>query len=238
MTVELSQIAARFGEITVLDGVSLRIGDGELVALAGPSGSGKTTLLRILLGLAAPASGQVVIADRVATDGSTIAIPPESRRVAAVFQDLALWPHLTVRDNLAFGISKLPDRDVRIADMLRRVELADKAGRYPGELSGGERQRVAIARALVTEPRALALDEPLASLDIVLARELMALFAELVRERNVAALYVTHHERELAIADRICVLERGSVTQTGTFAELRARPATPFIRALIGAPAS
>jgi iron(III) transport system ATP-binding protein len=232
----LTGIREHHGEVLVLDGIDLVIGDRELVALTGPSGAGKTTLLRILLGLAMPTSGCVRIADAVATDGARLAIPPERRGVGAVFQDLALWPHLTVHGNLAFGIAQ--NRDARIADMLRRVDLVDKADRYPGELSGGERQRVAIARALVGDPRVLALDEPLANLDVVLARELLALFVALIRERGIAALYITHDPRDLEVADRIYVLERGRVTQTGTLAELRAQPATSFIRALTGEPSS
>ena len=236
--IELVGVHLRYGTTTVLDGLDLVIAESQLVALAGPSGSGKTSALRVLLGLAPPAAGIVRIAGLVATDGPRIAIAPEHRGIGVVFQDLALWPHLTVRGNLAFGLRHIArdEREARIDDMLRRVELADKASRHPGELSGGERQRVAIARALVPAPRVVAFDEPLANLDVVLARELLAMFAALLRERGTAALYVTHHPRELEVlADRVAVVERGRIAQAGTLDELRARPATPFVGELVSA---
>jgi iron(III) transport system ATP-binding protein len=238
---ELAGVHLRYGAVEILAGVDLAIGPAELVALAGPSGAGKTSALRVALGLAAPHAGVVRIAGRVATDGPRIVIPPEQRGIGVVFQDLALWPHLTVHGNLAFVLHRLPreERDARIAAMLRAVALADKAARHPGELSGGERQRVAIARALVGEPRIVALDEPLANLDVVLARELLAMFAALLRERGVAALYVTHHPRELAVlSDRAAIIEAGAIAQVGTLAELRAQPATAFVRALVSAGAA
>jgi len=199
-------------------------------------GSGKTSVLRVLLGLVAPDAGVVRISGRVASEPGRIAIPPEQRGIGVVFQDLALWPHLTVYGNLAFGLQGIPraERDARIDHMLCRVALADKAGRYPGELSGGERQRVAIARALVLGPRVVAFDEPLANLDVVLARELLQLFATLLREREAAALYVTHDPREVEVlADRVAMIERGRIVQLGTLAALRARPATTFVERFV-----
>ena len=164
-------------------------------------------------------------------------MPPERRGLAVVFQDLALWPHLTVEAHLTFclAVRKIP-RDVRVGrvrTMLERVGLDDKAGRFPGELSGGERQRVAIARALVHEPRAVLFDEPLVNLDIVLRADLIALLRALFAERETTALYVTHESREAAAFDaRIAVLEGGRIVADGLPAELAATPPTPFVRAL------
>jgi iron(III) transport system ATP-binding protein len=208
----------------ILRGVTLKVVASETLALVGPSGAGKSTVLRHVLGFAVPTSGTVRIAGRIASDLGRIAVPPEERGLGVVFQDLALWPHMTIEGNLGFAA---PDRD-RIAEMLERVGLADKARRYPGELSGGERQRAAIARALVTSPALILLDEPLASLDVVLRDELVVLFRELLRDRTV--LYVTHDPREVAaLADRVAAIEGGAITQTGTPAELVASPATPFV---------
>jgi ABC-type Fe3+/spermidine/putrescine transport system ATPase subunit len=208
---------------------------GELVAVLGPSGSGKTSLLRVVLGFLAPMRGAVLLDGTVVSADGRILRSPEERGVAMVFQDLALWPHLTVAGNLEFGLTArgLPraERSARIRDMLERVGLEARAGRSPAELSGGERQRVAIARALVLEPRAVLLDEPLSNLDAPLKRELMALLFQLLRERRVPGLYVTHDVREaVALGDRIAVLEAGRIVQEGSPASLRAAPATPFVR--------
>lgn len=221
----------------ILEDISLAIHPGELVALLGPSGSGKSTLLRVVLGFMAPASGRVRIdGETVAADGRILR-SPEERGLAMVFQDLALWPHLTVAGNLDFGlVSRGLPRSVRVErihQMLSRVGLQERAGRYPGELSGGERQRVAIARALVLEPRAVLLDEPLSNLDAPLKRELTALLVQLLKERHVPGLYVTHEVREAAtLGDRITVLENGRIVQEGSLEGLRAAPATPFVRDL------
>jgi ABC-type sugar transport system ATPase subunit len=163
---------------------------------------------------------------------------PEERNLAVVFQDLALWPHMTVHQNLAFGLVakrvEAAEREAKIATMLERVGLRGKEGRHPHELSGGERQRVAIARALVLEPAAVLMDEPLANLDVVLKRELLSLFRDLFRERSNTVVYVTHDPREaLALGDAFAVLEAGKLTQFGTAEELRAVPATHFVRALV-----
>ena len=241
----LESVAFEYGGTPVLSGLDLSIADGEIVVLLGPSGSGKSTILRLLLGLAAPARGRIAIGGREVSTPRAIIVPPEERELAVVFQDLALWPHLSVRGNLAFGLDargvapKL--RDERIDAMLARLGLADKAQRRPGELSGGERQRAAIARALVLEPRAVLLDEPLANLDAPLKRQLLALFRGVFDERDTTVLYVTHDVREAAVlADRIAVLDRGRVVQHGSLAELKARPSSDFVRALfddLGVPA-
>jgi ABC-type Fe3+/spermidine/putrescine transport system ATPase subunit len=208
------------------------------VLAAHPSGSGKSSILRLLLGFAAPVSGRVLIGGEEASAAGTIIVPPEERDLAVVFQDLALWPHLSVRGNLAFGLDArgVPPhvRDERIRDALARVGLADKDRRHPGALSGGERQRTAIARALVLEPRAVLLDEPLSNLDAQHKRQLLDLFRAVFKERATTVLYVTHDLREAAVlADRIAVLEEGRIVQQGSIDELRTAPNTDFVRALI-----
>jgi ABC-type Fe3+/spermidine/putrescine transport system ATPase subunit len=235
---ELADLVVRHGEAEALRGIRLAIAEGERVALMGPSGSGKTTLLRAALGLAVPASGEVRLDGKLASGPGRIAIPPEARGLAVVFQDLALFPHLTVQGNLDFGQAgrglERAERARRIEAVLGRVGLAGRGSRRPGELSGGERQRVAIARALVLEPRLLLLDEPFASLDVLLEAELVALVKELAAERRLATLLVTHQPREArALGARVVVLEDGRITADGP-AEALAAPAgaSPFLRAL------
>ena len=236
--IELEAVVLRYHDRRVIDGLSLSVGPGEVLALLGPSGSGKTSVLRVLLGFVAPSGGAVRLGGERVSEEGRILRAPEDRGVAMVFQDLALWPHLTVAGNLAFGLKSQglarPVRDARIDAMLERVGLGGKRDFYPAVLSGGERQRVAIARALVLEPRAVLLDEPLSNLDSPLKRELLSMFRDLFEERRVTALYVTHDLREaVAIGDRIGVLEGGRITQEGTVDDFRSRPATPFIRRLL-----
>lgn len=231
----LEDITVRRGETLVLDRLTLSLGV-EVVGLVGPSGSGKTTLLRILLGLEAPTQGSVRIGERLTSQDGRVLVPCEERNVAMVFQDLALWPHLSVRGNLEYGLKARgvspAMRAERTAQALRWVGLEGKESRRPHELSGGERQRVAIARALVLDPVALLLDEPLGSLDIRLKEELLAVFATLFAERQLPVVYVTHDPHEAArIARRIIVLERGQIAQQGTAVELERAPTTPFVEA-------
>ena len=235
--ISVEQLAFRRGTQDILSEVSLSIDAAEVVALLGPSGSGKSTLLRMILGPVAPDRGLVRLDGEIVSADGRILRPPEERGLAIVFQDLALWPHLTVRGNLDFGLAAkhvpADDRNERISRVLQRVSLHGKQDRYPAALSGGERQRVAIARALVLEPRALLLDEPLSNLDVPLKRELLALLDAILHEQRMTSVYVTHDLREATrVADRVAVLEAGRISQAGTVDELLADPATEFVRAL------
>jgi iron(III) transport system ATP-binding protein len=223
----------------VLRDISLQVGAGELLTILGTSGSGKTTLLRAVAGLVRLQQGKVRIGEALASEGERLLLAPEQRDVAVVFQDLALWPHLTVQGNLAFGLSArgVPreERRERIATVLKRVGLDGKESRHPGELSGGERQRVAIARALVLQPAAILLDEPLASLDFLLRRELLQLFRELLGEQGMTALHVTHDPRDArALGGRVALLEEGRLEHVGTLESLAGRGDLPYARELAG----
>jgi iron(III) transport system ATP-binding protein len=231
-------ITLRYAGRLIIDRLSLAVEPGEVLTLLGPSGSGKTSVLRVILGFATPETGTVRVSGEVASREGRVLMLPEDRGLAVVFQDLALWPHLSIAGNLAFGLESKgvprPERDARIRAILERIGLGGKEHTHPGELSGGERQRVAIARALVLEPRAVLLDEPLSNLDVGLKRELLSVFRDLLKERRTTALYVTHDLREaLALGDRIAVMEQGRVVQEGTLDSLRARPASSFVRGLL-----
>jgi ABC-type sugar transport system ATPase subunit len=235
----LDRISVRRGSSLILDRVTLEVG-AEPIALVGPSGSGKSTLLRTVIGLETPVEGHLSIMGRVASQGGRDLIPPEEREVGMVFQDLALWPHLSVYANLELGLKarRIPAsvRHERIQALLAAVDLSDKLRRRPHELSGGERQRVAIARALVLDPVALLLDEPLTSLDVQTKDEILSLLARIFRERGVPVIYVAHEPREVArLVQRIVVLEHGRITQQGTLGDLDRAPATPFVRAFVKA---
>jgi iron(III) transport system ATP-binding protein len=236
--IAIDAVSLTLGGRPVLDGASLSVAPAETLAILGPSGSGKTSLLRIVLGFVAPLTGSVSLDGRVVSRDGRVLVPPEQRGLAVVFQDLALWPHLTVAGNLGFGLAArgvpAAERSMRIDAMLRRVGLQGSDRRFPGELSGGQRQRVAIARALVHDPRAVLLDEPLSNVDVDLRRDLLGLFVELFRERRATVVFVTHDFREAStIASRVAILEAGRVVQVGSVEDLRAVPATPFAQALI-----
>ena len=236
--VALEGVTLAYGDRKALDEVTLSVAPGEVLALLGPSASGKTSLLRAVLGLAVPTSGTVRLGEEVATRDGCLLLRPEERGLGVVFQDLALWPHLTVEGNLGFGLAArgVPRREAvgRIAAMVRRVGLAGTERRHPGDLSGGQRQRVAIARALVLEPRAVLLDEPLASIDVDLRRDLLALLRELFAEGGTTAVHVTHDLREaVAVASCFAVMEEGRIVQQGALDDLRRAPATPFVGSLL-----
>lgn len=235
---EVDDVWASRGDRVVLRGVTISLAEGEIVTVVGPSGSGKTTLLRVLLGFLVPDRGVVRLRGQVASAAGKIVQAPEERNLGVVFQDLALWPHLTVAQNLSFGLDARrvarAERDHRVAAMLEKVGLSGLEHRSAAGLSGGERQRVAVARALVLEPDAILLDEPLTHLDVGLRRELIALFRALFEERRVTAFYVTHDPREaVAFADKLVVLDAGRVVQNGPLEELRARPANRFVMDLL-----
>ena len=236
--IALEDVWLKLGATPVLSGLSLTLEPGEVLALLGPSGAGKTTVVRLILGFIPPERGSVRLNGAVASADGRVLQLPEERNLAVVLQELALWPHLTVAGNLAFGLEArgMPRavREARIADMTRRVGLAGKEDRRPAHLSGGERQRVAIARALVLDPQAVLFDEPLTNLDVSLKRELLALVHGLLKERGVSALYVTHEPREAVyVGDRIAVVGDGRVVQTGTLDVIRASPANEFVRRLL-----
>ena len=233
--IRLEGISFARGKTLVLDDLSLDVAAGEVVALLGPSGSGKSTVLRIIMGLEVPERGEVTLGDRLATSGRRLLVSPEQRGLAVVFQDLALWPHLSVSDNLAFGLRArgvaAGQRQARIARALDRVGLSELARRLPGQLSGGEQQRAAIARALVLEPSAVLLDEPLSNLDVFLRDELLDLFASLFEEAHATVLYVTHDPGEAKrLASRVAILDGGRVVFSGPLEDVPRDHESAFAR--------
>ena len=231
---EAAGIGKSFDENAILKGIDLRVAPGEVVALLGPSGCGKTTLLRIAAGLLGPSSGQMHIAGRLVADGTRHTLPPEARGIGMVFQDYALWPHLTTLGNVAFplrmrGVPR-SERDARARAALARVGLADKADRFPGTLSGGQQQRVALARAIVAEPPLVLFDEPLSNLDRELRESLALEMGALLRELNLSAIYVTHDQAEaFTIADRVAVMLDGEIAQIARPETLFSDPASPEV---------
>jgi iron(III) transport system ATP-binding protein len=237
--IRLNGLRRRYGDVAAVQNVSLEIAAGELVSLLGPSGCGKTTTLRLVAGFLEPEAGEIWVGERrISAPGAVV--PPERRRMAMIFQSYALWPHMTVAENVAYGlrfkanVSKA-DRDRRVKEMLAVVRLAGYDARYPGELSGGQQQRVAVARALVVEPEILLLDEPLSNLDANLRDEMRFEIRRLHEAFGITTLYVTHDQAEaMVISDRIAVLEHGRVVQVGTADELFDRPRTRFVAEFIG----
>jgi iron(III) transport system ATP-binding protein len=226
------------GAAPALKGVSLDVAPGTFLVLLGPSGSGKTTLLRCLAGIERIDGGTIAIGARTVTDGRSH-VPPEQRDLSMVFQDYALWPHLTVLDNVAFALRRrhLPKSECRsrAAVMLERVGLADFARRYPNELSGGQQQRVALARALIADTGLILCDEPLSNLDADLRERMRVEISSLVREAGATTVYITHDQAEaFALADHIGVLEEGVLMQAGTPEDVYNHPATPFVARFTG----
>jgi sulfate transport system ATP-binding protein len=238
MSIEVRDVSRRFGAHTALDRVSLRIEPGELVGLLGPSGSGKTTLLRIIAGLERPDEGAVWLEETNVT-----AARVQQRRVGFVFQHYALFRHLTVFENVAFGLRVRPRADRppnseiqdRVNALLKLVQLDALAGRYPLQLSGGQRQRVALARALATEPRVLLLDEPFGALDAKVRQELRRWLRRLHDELKMTSLFVTHDQEEaLELSDRVVIMNQGQIEQAGSPDEVYHRPRTPFVYRFLG----
>jgi iron(III) transport system ATP-binding protein len=232
-------LTKRYGDAAAVDALDLDVRPGELLALLGPSGCGKTTTLRLVAGFLAPDAGEIRVGDRLLSSPGSV-VPPERRRMAMIFQSYALWPHMTVAQNVGYGLRFKPglsraDRDGRVKEMLRVVQLSEFEARYPGELSGGQQQRVAVARALVVEPETLLLDEPLSNLDANLREEMRFEIRRLHEAFNITTLYVTHDQAEaMAISDRIAVLDRGRVAQVGTPSDLFEHPRTRFVAEFIG----
>jgi sulfate transport system ATP-binding protein len=234
MQIEVDHVSKAFDEYPALDDVSVTIPSGELVALLGPSGSGKTTLLRVIAGIETPERGRIKLGGTDVTD-----LPIQKRNVGFVFQDYALFEHMTVVDNIGFGLSvRKADKariEARVRDLLGRIQLAELGGRYPRELSGGQRQRVALARALAPEPALLLLDEPFGALDARVRSELRSWMRRLHDELHVTSVFVTHDQEEaLEVADRIVVMNEGKVEQAGATGEVFDRPASAFVMDFLG----
>ena len=238
MSINIRKVTKRFGAFAAVNGVNLDVEPGELVALLGPSGSGKTTLLRLIAGLELPDSGTILFDGDDATERSA-----RDRRVGFVFQHYALFRHMTVFENVAFGLRVKPRRarpseeDIRskVTDLLEMVHLDMMAARYPSQLSGGQRQRVALARALAVEPRVLLLDEPFGALDAKVRQDLRRSLRRLHDDLGVTTVFVTHDQEEaLELADRVVVMNKGSVEQVGTPQQVYDRPATAFVCSFLG----
>ena len=230
----LEDVVKRFGDVVAVDGVSLDVEQGEFFSLLGPSGSGKTTCLRMIAGFEQPTSGRILLEGRDVSD-----LPPFERDVNTVFQDYALFPHMSVAQNVGYGlmVRKIPkdERSRRVADALAMVRLDQMGDRKPGQLSGGQRQRVALARSLVLRPKVLLLDEPLGALDLKLRQAMQIELKEIQQEVSLTFIYVTHDQEEaLTMSDRLAVFNQGKVEQVGTPAEVYELPATAFVAGFIG----
>jgi iron(III) transport system ATP-binding protein len=233
-TIRLEHVTKSFGDKVVINDLSLTIERGEVFFLLGPSGCGKSTLLRLIAGLHEPTAGKVFFDDRDVTNLST-----DKRNAAMCFQSYALWPHMTVRDNIRFGLDvrKVPqaESDRRVEEAINLVHLQEHAHKKPNELSGGQQQRVALARALVVRPDCLLLDEPLSNLDAKLRLEMRTEIRRICRASNLTAIYVTHDQKEaLSIADRMAVLDQGVIAQIGRPQDLYLRPKNRFVANFMG----
>ncbi len=232
--VVIDKVIKAFGSFVALKEVCVEIGAGELFFLLGPSGCGKTTLLRCIAGFYAPDAGRILIGGRDVTG-----LPPYKRDTGMMFQSYALWPHMTLAENVAFGLEmrKVPRAEIRrrVHEALKRVHLADSARKRPNQLSGGQQQRVALARALVIGPQCLLLDEPLSNLDAKLRMEMRGEIKRICKQEGLTAVYVTHDQKEaLSIADRLAVMRDGVIEQVGTPKEVYRAPANRFVAGFIG----
>ncbi|MDR3377298.1 MAG: sulfate ABC transporter ATP-binding protein [Verrucomicrobiae bacterium] len=240
MSVEVRNVTKKFGSFTALDNISLKVESGELVALLGPSGSGKTTLLRTIAGLDFPDPGQAQI---LFYGEDVTTIPASERKAGFAFQHYALFRHLSVFENIAFGLrvrpkqTRPPEKEIRarVEKLLKLIQLEPQAKRFPSQLSGGQRQRVALARALAVEPKVLLLDEPFGALDAKVRKELRRWLRQLHDEIHVTTLFVTHDQEEaLEVADRVAILRDGHIEQIGTPEEIYDHPASPFVYDFLG----
>ncbi len=234
--VELHQVSRFFGEVKAVCDLTFSIDEGEFFSLLGPSGCGKTTTLRLIAGLDRPDRGTVTIGEQVVAN-SRVWVAPEKRGIGIVFQDYALFPHMTVYQNIAFGLKGYPRTEIgkRVAEMLTVVGLAGLGERYPHELSGGQCQRVALARSLAPSPRVILLDEPFSNLDADLREELRIETRRILKERGTTAILVTHDQEEaFSLSDRVGVLNQGKLEQVGTPAEVYHRPSSRFVADFVG----
>ena len=232
--VQVRGLRRSFGDVVAVDDVDLDVRPGEMLTVLGPSGCGKTTVLRLIAGLDRPDGGTVEIGGRRVA-GAGASVPPERRRVGMVFQDVALFPHLSVHDNIGYGLRRDPDREVRIRELLELIDLPDAADRMPHHLSGGMQQRVAVARALAPRPDVVLLDEPFSSLDAALRTQLRGDVREILRAAGTAAVFVTHDQDEaLTLGDRMAVMVRGRVEQVAPPEVVYGEPATPFVATFVG----
>lgn len=234
--IQLNSISKRFGDVQVIPNISLSMPDGKFTVLLGPSGCGKSTLLRMIAGLETPSEGEVLVGGRVVND-----VPPSERGCALVFQNYALYPHKTVRQNLAFPLRmakvSTSEQSQRVDDIAQVLELTPLLDRYPRQLSGGQRQRVAMGRAMIRKPGVFLYDEPLSNLDLELRVRLRLEIARTQRALNSTAVYVTHDQTEaMTLADQIVVLRKGHIEQVGAPLELYRRPANIFVAGFIGTP--
>ncbi len=236
--VRLEKVTKRFGKVVALNEVSLVFEDGKFTALLGPSGSGKTTLLYTIAGIYKPTSGRIYFGDKDVTE-----LPPNKRNVGLVFQNYALYPHMTVYDNIAFPLRlrKLPERkiDQKVREIAKMLHIDELLNRYPHQLSGGQQQRVALARALVKEPTVLLLDEPLSNLDALLRITIRAELKRLQKDLGITTIYVTHDQAEaLSMADTVVVIDKGRIQQVDTPQNIYNRPRNLFVASFIGSPPS
>ncbi len=237
-SVELRSLSKRYGPAMVVDDVSLKIEHGRLVCLLGPSGCGKTTTLRLIAGFIEPSAGEILVGDRVVSSPQR-SLPPERRNMSMIFQSYALWPHMTVTENVVYGLklrnTARATMEKKLAAILATTRLSQLADRYPGELSGGQQQRVALARALIVEPETLLLDEPLSNLDANLREEMRFEVRRLHDEYRYTTVYVTHDQSEaMTTADLIAVMNAGKIEQAGSPEDIYDRPRSEFVARFIG----